>query len=149
MLKFVLVLASLFAFANCQLGGVGGWTDIPNVPAEVIDLAKWSIVQINKQQLASGEYNLANVRNVKAQVVSGMNYKFTMDTLFVGLDARYIVSFHFFRFISSSIFNCFLFMNRAKVVISIYIHNHGQASLNLTKNQTAIKLFILSNQYYL
>jgi hypothetical protein len=37
MLKFVLVLASLFAFANCQLGGVGGWIDQPNVPSEVIE----------------------------------------------------------------------------------------------------------------
>ena len=37
MLKFVLVLASLFAIANCQLGGVGGWMDQPNVPTEVIE----------------------------------------------------------------------------------------------------------------
>ena len=93
MLKFVLVLASLFAFANCQLGAVGGWTEIPNVPAEVIDLAKWAVVEINKGELGlTGEYNLANVKNVRVQVVSGMNYKFTIDTLFASFDGKITVS---------------------------------------------------------
>jgi hypothetical protein len=92
MLKFVLVLATLFAFANCQLGGTGGWTDIPSVPSDVIDLAKWAVTRMNKEINANGEYNLANVRNVKMQVVSGINYKFTIDTAFVSFDGRFSVS---------------------------------------------------------
>ena len=30
------MLASLFAFANCQ-SNIGGWNELPNIPADVID----------------------------------------------------------------------------------------------------------------
>lgn len=65
----------------CQASkaSVGGWTEQNAVTDEVMDLARWSTSQLSAFTGIKGDHTVMSARNVKTQVVSGINYSFTVD----------------------------------------------------------------------
>ena len=57
-----------------------GWTEQAAVTDEIMDLARWTSSQLS--QYTNGlDHTIMTVKNIKTQVVSGMNYKFTLDVV--------------------------------------------------------------------
>ncbi|CAF0811075.1 unnamed protein product [Brachionus calyciflorus] len=51
------------------------------VTDEVLSLAKWSASQLSGFTNLEGEHSVMTVRNLKIQIVNGVNYQFTVDLL--------------------------------------------------------------------
>jgi hypothetical protein len=90
MLKLIVALFALAAVA--QSLAVGGQFQQTTVTAEVLDIAKWSASQLNGFTDVQGDHTVMTVRNLRTQVVSGINYRFTLDVLIANEDNKYFVS---------------------------------------------------------
>jgi hypothetical protein len=60
---------------------VGGWTQTNVITDEMMSLASWATSQLSAFTGVSGEHTVMTLRNMQTQVVSGINYKFTVDVL--------------------------------------------------------------------
>jgi len=97
MLKLIVALFALVAVA--QSLSLGGQFQQSTVTAEVLDLAKWCASQLNGFTDVEGDHTVMTVRNLKTQVVSGINYRFTLDVLIASEDNKYFVICFFILFI--------------------------------------------------
>jgi hypothetical protein len=76
MLKQLVLLFAIVAAAQA----VGGWTAQTAVTDDIMDLARWTTSQLS--EYTNGlDHTIMTVKNIKTQVVSGMNYKFTLDVV--------------------------------------------------------------------
>jgi len=68
----------------------GGWTDSP-VTQTVNEIAQWSMSSLTQFTGVEGQQTLTSlsIRNVKTQVVSGVNYWFDLDLLVAGPENKY------------------------------------------------------------
>ncbi len=54
-----------------------------------MDIARWSSSQLSGYTGIQGDHNVMTVKNVQTQVVSGVNYKFTLELLVASADNKY------------------------------------------------------------
>lgn len=85
MLKLVFLALSLAVAANAA--GLGSWEDA--TVGEVSELARWSTQQMTTMAGLEGDYTIQTPRNVRKQVVNGINYKFTLDVIVRDADNKY------------------------------------------------------------
>jgi hypothetical protein len=95
MLKLVFLALSLAVAANAA--GLGSWQDA--TVGEVQELALWSTQQMTTMSGLEGDYTIQTPRNVRKQVVNGINYKFTLDVVVRDSYNKYTVSSFFGKFI--------------------------------------------------
>lgn len=67
---------------------LGGWKEQTAVTDDVMDLARWSTAQLSPYTNGL-DHTIVTVRNIKTQVVAGMNYKFTLDVVASLPDNKY------------------------------------------------------------
>jgi hypothetical protein len=89
MLKLIVALFALVAVA--QSLSLGGQYQQATVTNEVLDIAKWSASQLNGFTDVEGDHTVMTVRNLRTQVVAGINYRFTLDVLIASEDNKYFV----------------------------------------------------------
>jgi hypothetical protein len=83
------VAVVIFALACTVLAAPGGWTDQTSITDDISNIAKWSMSQLSAYTGVEGEHNLMQISNVQTQVVSGINYKMTVDVLIQSSDNSY------------------------------------------------------------
>lgn len=76
------------------------------VTDDVLSLAKWSASQLSGFTNLEGEHTVMTVRNLKIQIVNGVNYQFTVDLLVQTPENQYFVSDLFYI-----IFNIIFILN--------------------------------------
>ena len=89
MFKLLTVCAALLVVA--QAFAIGGFQPQSAITDEVLDLARWSAAQMSAYTELEGEHNVMTVRNLKTQVVNGINYQFTIDLLVQTPENQYFV----------------------------------------------------------
>ena len=62
---------------------LGGYQPVKSnaVSDYVLEIAKWSCKQLTEYTKLNGEYMLIQVKDVRTQVVAGINYKMVVDVL--------------------------------------------------------------------
>jgi hypothetical protein len=83
---------------------LGGYQAQTQIDENAMEIAKWATVNLPEYTKVNGEYSLLTIRDLRTQVVSGMNYKFTLDLLLGTPEYKYYVSkittFDFFLYIN-------------------------------------------------
>ena len=71
----------------------GGWTD-SQMSETVSSIAAWSTSSLSQYSGIEGEqtFTTLSIRNIKTQVVSGVNYWFDLDLLIAGPENKYYVN---------------------------------------------------------
>lgn len=87
MIKLLAICLTLFAAVQA----LGEYQQV-DVNDEILAMAKWSAAQMPAYTNLKGEHSFLTVRNVKSQVVSGVNYQFTIDLLVKIPENQYFVS---------------------------------------------------------
>ena len=86
-------LLALCAMIAVVVALPGGFSQ-GNVTDQVMDIAQWSTAQLSSANTGvEGTHKLLYVRNVQTQVVSGINYKMTVDLVVVTANNEYVVSY--------------------------------------------------------
>jgi hypothetical protein len=77
---------------NYPRAAAGSWTE-STLSSTVSDIAKWSTNSLAQFSGIEGEqsFNVMSIRNIKTQVVSGINYWFDVDLLIQGPENKYYV----------------------------------------------------------
>lgn len=88
----LIVLVAMIVASQAMPEMAGGWTSQTTIDDHIMDLARWTTSQLSGYTGIQGDHNVMTVRNVQTQIVSGVNYKFTVDVLIHGADNRYSVS---------------------------------------------------------
>ena len=86
-MKFLALLVVVFVAA--QASPLGGWTEQTAITDEVMDVARWTTSQLAGYTGIEGDHTVMTVRNLKTQIVNGINYSFTLDVLVSGADNKY------------------------------------------------------------
>lgn len=89
-MKFLAVLVVVLVAA--QAANIGGWTEQTAITDEVMDIARWTTSQLSSYTGIQGDHSVMTVKNLKTQIVNGINYSFTLDVLVSGADNKYYVS---------------------------------------------------------
>ena len=84
MLKQLVLLFAIVAATQAS----GGWNEQAIVTDDIMDLARWSASQLS-QYTNGKDHTIMTVKNLKTQVVNGMNYKFTLDVVVSLEDNKY------------------------------------------------------------
>lgn len=90
MFKVLGLIFALFVASNAF--AVGGFQSAA-VTDDVLAIARWTSSQLSGYTNIAGDHTVMTVRNLKTQVVSGVNYRFTLDVLIQGEDNKYFVRF--------------------------------------------------------
>jgi hypothetical protein len=77
------------AYPNKRDVLAGGWTD--STVDALGDIPRWALSSLSQYSGVQGQQQLTqlSIRNVKSQVVSGMNYSFDIDLLVAGPENKY------------------------------------------------------------
>jgi hypothetical protein len=100
-MKFLIVLLAAVCVAQAQIAG--GWVSQTAITEDAMDIARWSTSNLAAQTNANGFYTMMSIRNLKTQVVSGINYKFTLDVILGTPENKYYVRLSLSNFSKMSI----------------------------------------------
>jgi hypothetical protein len=88
MLKQFVLLFAIVAVSQQAL--VGGYADQTVISDDVMDLARWTMSQLSSYTNGV-DHTLMTVKNLKTQLVNGVNYKFSLDVVVTTADNKYEV----------------------------------------------------------
>ena len=80
-------LVLLFAIVAATQALPGGWSEQTAITDDVMDLARWTTSMLSLYNKGN-KYTIMTVKNVKTQVVLGMNYMFTIDVVVTTADQK-------------------------------------------------------------
>lgn len=88
------VLALTFVLFVATHGAITGGYQPSAVTDDVLQIAKWTASQLSGYTNIQGDHTVMTVRNLKTQVVAGVNYRFTLDVLVQAENNKYFVIQH-------------------------------------------------------
>lgn len=88
MLKLFVASLAVLSVASAAL--VGGWNQ--GSQSDVEHLTAWCTRQLSQFSGLEGYYTIRTARNVRFQVVNGINYKFDLDVVHQDSEGKYTVS---------------------------------------------------------
>jgi hypothetical protein len=90
-MKFLIFLLATIYVA--QSAAVGGYEPQTAITDKVMEIARWTTANLAQYTNVQGTYTTLTVRNLRTQVVSGINYRFTLDVLLGTPENKYYVRF--------------------------------------------------------
>jgi hypothetical protein len=85
------VIASFFYVESRTFPVLGGYQAQPQIPENVLEIAKWATLNLPQYTKVKGQYSVLTIRDLRTQIVSGINYKFTLDVLLGTNENKYFV----------------------------------------------------------
>ena len=114
-MKFaIIVIVACLGYASATFLA-GGWSSQEKASDKVIEIASWSSKHkdLGLLDIASGPITVTEISNIHTQIVSGINYKFTITVSFNDAQGQqvvcYIMFWIFFKFCVDSFRSCFCF----------------------------------------
>ena len=104
---------------------LGGYQAQTQINDNVIELAKWAAINLPQYTKVNGEYSVLTIRDLRTQVVSGINYKFTIDVLLGTPENKYFVSKLIICSINDNLFIYYICKYSFIHVMLLYMINHG------------------------
>lgn len=89
-MKFLVLLAVILV-ATSNAASIGGWTEQTAITDSIMDIARFATSQLSGYTGIQGDHSVMQVKNVKTQIVNGINYQFTVDVLVGTADNKYFV----------------------------------------------------------
>merc|ERR1712110_134446 len=86
MIKNLVVLLAIVVVANGFVL-VGGWYE-REVDEHIMELANWSTTQLSEYTNGK-DHTIMTVKNAASKIVSGINYRFTLDVVVHTVDNKY------------------------------------------------------------
>ena len=88
MLKQLVLLFAIVAATQAN----GHWQTVDQVTEDFMDMARWSTTQL--AEYTNGvDHTVMTVKNMKRQIVAGVNYMFTLDVIVTSADNKHQVIF--------------------------------------------------------
>ncbi len=88
-MKFLIVLFAAIFVAQAQQSG--SYVPQTAINEQAMDIARWTTSNLAAQTNVAGTYTMMSIRNLRTQIVSGTNYKFTLDVLLGTPENKYFV----------------------------------------------------------